>query len=1005
MNNTKISALKAGVAPFALGLAIFATPAFAQDPAADCATDPSAPECADSGSAPIIVTGSILRTTDTEQPSPVTTVTTENLDKRGLATISDGLQALSANNGPALTNSFTANGAFAAGASALSLRGLSTNSTLVLFDGLRAAYYPLADDGSRNFVDLNTIPDDIIEKVDILRDGASSSYGADAIAGVVNIITKKEFKGVGGRLEAGISSRGDAAQYRGNLTVGFGDLEDNGVNVYASGFYYRSEGLKNSQRPYPYNTDDLRQVCEDGNCGPNNVFNGLDGNNTYSGLDIASTLLVRPATNSALAPTAIAGSRYQMLGSNCGNLTPYTLTAAEFAAPANANVPATVCQEDLTQLYGNISPDIERFGGSFKATARFGDSGEAYLEGNFMQSKASYFGIPATIRANAPTGIFFPRFSTSSAALPNFPGSANLSLPVFVCPERVNCDTSANRTLNPNNPFAAQGQRALLIGRLGNEREYNETRNRAYRAAAGVKGEFGDGKYYYDIGATVMHTDLRRKQDGYVYIQNLLNVIADGTYNFRDLNANSQAIRDYVTPVNTNDSTSDLAQFQAIVGGQLFDLPGGPLTAALGAAIYYEGVDAPSGNSDFAGPTQRYFRLNAFGTSGNRTVKAVFGEIEAPIVEQFSVNLSGRYDDYSSGQNHFSPKVGVKFQPIPQLLIRGTYSEGFRIPAFGEANALPTTGFVTNTSGLFNDGYLAQYGCTVATFSSCPSYIRQGSYGLTTLASPNLEPETSRSYTAGIVFEPMRNVTFMVDYYNIKKSNSITNQSTGPAITAYYTGQPIPAGITVIADAPDVNNPNATPRIAFVQSSLINSDTVFSEGIDGSIDASFDLGFARWNTRLEASYIIELSTTFADGHKERYDGTLGNYNLTAGTGTPKTRGYWLNSLTFDDKYTINGTVNYAEGYDMSAEDQGGVRGDCGLASGFTGCRVADYWTFDLGVSAKIDDKFTIYATMNNVFDKLPPLDDATYGAHLYNAVQGGLGIYGRYMRVGAKIGM
>src|SRR5262245_37879986 len=127
----------------------------------------------------VVVTGSIIRRTDAETASPISVITAETLEERGQTTVQGAIQSIAANNGPALTNSFTANGAFAAGASAVSLRGLSTNSTLVLFDGMRAAYYPLADDGSRNFVDLNSIPDDIIEKIDVLRDGASSSYGAD----------------------------------------------------------------------------------------------------------------------------------------------------------------------------------------------------------------------------------------------------------------------------------------------------------------------------------------------------------------------------------------------------------------------------------------------------------------------------------------------------------------------------------------------------------------------------------------------------------------------------------------------------------------------------------------------------------------------------------------------------------------------------------------------------------------------------------------------------------
>jgi iron complex outermembrane receptor protein len=182
-------------------LSLVALPAFAQDqtaPAApvDAPAAAPVPQTAEQGQ-DIVVTGSLFRATVT--PSPVTTLSTESLDRRGIPTVQEGIQRLSSNNGAALTNSFSANGAFAGGASAVSLRGLSSSSTLVLIDGLRAAYYPLADDATRNFVDLNTIPDDVVDRIEVLKDGASSSYGADAIGGVVNIITKRSIQGVSGR--------------------------------------------------------------------------------------------------------------------------------------------------------------------------------------------------------------------------------------------------------------------------------------------------------------------------------------------------------------------------------------------------------------------------------------------------------------------------------------------------------------------------------------------------------------------------------------------------------------------------------------------------------------------------------------------------------------------------------------------------------------------------------------------------------------------------------------
>jgi iron complex outermembrane recepter protein len=243
----------------------------------------------------IVVTGTLFRSTTSATVSPITVVTAESMDQRGNNTVQEAIQQLASNNGPALTNSFTANGAFAAGASAVSLRGLSTNSTLVLFDGQRAAYYPLADDGSRNFVDLNTIPDDIVDRIEVLRDGASSTYGADAIAGVVNIITKREIQGVSGRVEAGISQDGNNANQRLNLTAGMGDLDEQGFNAYVSGFFFNQDAVYNRDLPYPFNTDDQRQICFEDVCGPNGILNAPDADDgLYHGFLLPYEFYGRP---------------------------------------------------------------------------------------------------------------------------------------------------------------------------------------------------------------------------------------------------------------------------------------------------------------------------------------------------------------------------------------------------------------------------------------------------------------------------------------------------------------------------------------------------------------------------------------------------------------------------------------------------------------------------------------------------------------------------------------
>ncbi|MEO5775212.1 MAG: TonB-dependent receptor [Sphingomicrobium sp.] len=998
----------------------FAAPAFAQDatnapnqPAA--APSPTTPGETVASQAPadttgpaaneVVVTGTLIKAVTT--PSPVTTLTISNLDQRGISTVQEGIQRIASNNGPALTNSFTANGAFAAGASAVSLRGLSTNSTLVLFDGMRAAYYPLADDGTRNFVDLNTIPDDIVERVEILRDGASSTYGADAIAGVVNIITKKNVQGVSARLEGGISSRGDAQQLRGSVTAGFGDLYDKGINAYISGMFYKSDMLYNRDRPYPYNTDDFSKLCTEPDvCGSNGVINGLQYDGTYSGgFGSATPFAVRPrnaATGGAVVP---ARTRYTYL-SGCPGFPTYTPTAAELALPVNAAAPASgpVCQEDVTQMYGVISPEIKRFGISGRVTARITDTLEGYVSANFLQSSSFDTYLTGTIRANAPAPFYNIRYSTSANVLA-YGNNTVLQLPVYICPRTTPgpC-TAANGVLNPNNPYAAQGQTAAIIGRIPNLFEQNFSRTRAYRAAAGVRGTVAG--WDFGVNATGMHIDLLRKYNGYVYIQNLLDLVKDGSYNFRDPMSNSQATLDYLSPENRGTSTSDLFQFDANANRPVAELPGGPLTVAVGASVRYEAVDSPSINSDIHGGTQRYFRLNGFALKGDRTVLSTYGEINAPVLTSLTLNVSGRFDKYPNGISNFSPKAGFVFKPLGRMLtLRGTASKGFRIPSFGEGNATyPTTGFVTANKGIYEDFFLNQYGCSLATYSTCPTYVTTTSYGATSLSNPNLKPEKSKSFTAGAVVEPLRGVQLSVDFYTIKKNNVITTAPNTPALSAYYGGQPIPAGYIVVPDAVDPNNPNALPRIAFVQSQFINANTQKVSGFDFGLNVNRNLtNSIRMTTTAEASYIRRLSMSFPDGHTERYDGTLGNFNLTAGSGTPKWKGVWTTALEFNKLFTVAGTVNYFGGYDLSAMDQGTEYKDCGLSDGSIPCHVKRYITFDLNTQFKLNNRFTFYTVAQNILDKMPPIDTITYGAHGYNPVQGGEGIYGRYFKAGVKM--
>src|SRR5271168_1887196 len=200
------------------------------------AADPQGPpsSSAASGTAleTITVTGSYIRRTNTESPSPITTIDADQIEKSGLNSIADVIRTVAADNSGTLSQAFS--GAMAGGADGVSLRGLSVDATLVLVDGHRMANYPLSDDGQRSFVDIDTLPMAIVDRVEVLKDGASATYGSDAIAGVVNVILKKQFTGVDVSATAGSTDRGDGLSQRFATIFGTGDLGADGHNFYLS---------------------------------------------------------------------------------------------------------------------------------------------------------------------------------------------------------------------------------------------------------------------------------------------------------------------------------------------------------------------------------------------------------------------------------------------------------------------------------------------------------------------------------------------------------------------------------------------------------------------------------------------------------------------------------------------------------------------------------------------------------------------------------------------------
>jgi iron complex outermembrane receptor protein len=994
-----------------------------QPPAPGKGANASQTTTSQKGEQAIVITGTVSRQTQTA--SPVTVVSSSNLQDRGITTISEAVQQLVANNAGADPASWTAWG-FATGASAPSLRGFNDAYTVTLFDGLRSAYYPLADDGYRNFVDINTIPESIVDRVEVLQDGASANYGADAVAGVVNVIIKREIQGIHVNGSYGISSRNDAGEKRIDATLGYGSLADQGFNVYVNGEYQKNDPLFMRDRGYPFNTSDLSRECitsaftNTKNCGFNGVVNGIQWNGDYLGFGTTYVGYGIPYTVDANGvPTGPAGAtNFQLLNpaAGCQGLPSVTLTAAQQTATTPAN--GVVCQEDLQKNYFMYSPSITRKGLNFHGTVNITPDIQAYAMANWYEV-STYSQISPLSLSAMQTAAGGPLATVS-----------RIYLPVYVCPQAQPVFTAtnqvyftgcnaANGTLNPNNPFAAQGEVARLSERGLNTREALTDAN-TYRFSGGVSGTVSG--FNFNVDATTSWVDLDITNKGYIQLKNYLHAIGTGQFNFVDQTQNSQANLDLVYPVNKNHSVSKLSQVQAVIGRDIVQLPGGALNLAIGGAYRFEAIDNPSANPpNFVDPTDRYISINAVAASGSRHVWSGYYSLDVPAFTGFDFKAEGRYDKYSTGNKAFSPKFELQYRPISQLKLRGTWSRGFRIPSFNESSSegVPTTGYISASV----DCTSAVYAAFCAAHASNPSYYTGGyTYGLSSVGNPRLKPEKSTSWTAGAVIEPSRQLTITVDYWHTKIKDIILPAVTNNALIAqYYENNGVvtgaPPGVTLIPGIPDPENPAALPLLGFLQSPYTNAASEVGSGVDLSATGRFRLTDSgiRLISTLSASYLAELTLTDPVNGVQKYAGTLSPCNITSCSGAPRWRAQWTNTLDFNGNASITATAYYTSGYSEISTDYGGIIGDCpGSTFAMSAvsypdnapmlCRSKAIWDLDLTGQVKLMKHLTLYGNVLNIFDIKPPFDpNAAYGLYNFNPAWADRNFVGRYFRIGAKV--
>lgn len=926
----------------------------------------------------VMVTGSLIPRTSVETAAPITIISAKQIQESGLTTIAQVIRSLSSDNSGTIPLAFT-NG-FATGSSGVALRGLTAASTLVLIDGRRTTAYPLADDGTRSFTDLNTLPLNAVERVEVLNDGASAIYGADAVAGVINIILYPSWTGSRATAQLGGSQKGGGASQDYTFITGTGSLDTQGWNAYMSVEYHTTQPIYSHDRDYPLNSCDFSpsgyfDECVGGN--PKEGGPGIGGN--IYGVEEPATL---STPGDLLSGVPIPGTAYQPIRP-CPTPISYAGTGPGFG---------TGCTYNQVARWGQIAPKSQNASVDGRITVDINPTTTAYLNASYNQFRmVNQNGGPASIQSTTPT-------NTSDIALPpTLPGGA----------------------LNPNDLFANQGEYALIgynfgpLPGLG----WDTTVNHVMRMDMDVTGALSEN-WNYDASLNLNHAWLDYNNYGFLNIPQLLTDVTDGTYNFIDPSANSQATLNALSSDSYVTATTNEDALQFVVNGPLAQLPGGPLGLAVGAQWRYESQDDPSLN-----PSNTLLGLGNTHAIGQREIAAGFAELNAPVLSSLDLDLAGREDHYSDFGSAFSPKFGIKWTPIQQLAFRGTYARGFLAPSFSEIGNAASLGFITFTppASFINEHcspgspFVVPPGSPPGTPAQCTPdpYAQPYPLGLLSSANPDIQPERSRNYTLGLVFQPLSDFSGTLDYYNILVTNLIQSPSPGPALSAAFAGSALPAGSSVIYDTPDPLYPKAPLLPIQVGAEYTNANELRTSGFDVDLQYNQDFGSFTWNSHYHGTEIKSWCETFAQGGPcINMVGTQGPYELSSGAGTPKYRWNWANTFNFGP-VSLTGTVYWISNIYMSTPDAppAGKPPTACASIGPNGnqvppdCEVPAFWYLDLTGLWHIDNSWALTAGILNATDKSAPYDPIDYAATAagYNPTYAQQGAIGRFYQLGLQV--
>ena len=869
----------------------------------------------------VTITGSNIRRTDQEAVAPVEVITREQIERSGSQTVADVLMKLPQNGSGTFND--TAN-SFAPGSTTVSLRSLGQKATLALLNGRRVAGFGFAQNISDTFVDLSQIPTAAIERVEILLDGASAIYGSDAIAGVVNVILRRDYQGV--EVGANVGFYQGQNDYRATITGGWGDLGRQKFNVMGVLDYYKRDGLTMSDTDFGADRD-----YRDRQGGRN--FQSLTGGGTWSQgnnrraiSECANPINYAQAQGLGLVPT------------NQSNL----------ALGTGINQPGnTWCTRDYSNVF-QVIPDQERIGFMGRGTYAFSEKVEGYAELGYTRNETKYIFQEA--------GINTTRFSPA-------PAPAGFSAAPF---------NSIYAPGASGNPFAANATIALTYNDLGTRN--TDVTSDALRVLGGLKYSFGS--WDFDSAAWYSSSDVDWTSTG-LFTNGVLSALGlpdvkqpptpvarGGAYNFDRPSLNSQALRDSMFGSYDRSSKSELKAIDTRATTEIGSLPGGPIGLAVGAEYRDESISGvPSALISSGG----ILGSGITSVDGSRNSFALYGELALPITRQLEGQLALRYDDYSDFGSTTNPKVGLKFRPAPELLLRANWGKGFKAPSLPEITPSSAFFFTTVADPL-------QGGAAVNTSGSINS-------------NPALEPEKSRSFTAGIVWEPNTSFSAGLSYYDIKW----TNQVAFPDFQALV----------------DSNSPNVlrdpAGNIYAINGQYFNLGEVTTDGVDIDVRYKVSTKYGRFGTSLLATYINSYQV-----NGEEFAGTNGAWAATNISAIPR----WKGLLSFDweqGPWVAQLTMNYIHsywrkfGYDFGDSSYFVSPPPTNRVpqNGALDRKSPNYTTFDLYGRYNVTPKFSINGSIVNILDEEPVWDPSFSTTYFYDR-QAGYDIRGRTYRIGAN---